>query len=199
MTTFQRFALLFFFGFFFAVGCVLSFTIGRHTAPKCEIIQTDTVFVTTTTHYDNPEPSDVLPAGFELIRVGTVAQLKQTIASLEEAVEAATVAAEARDSTQAEPPVDSAQVEIPLLIERKIYGGKEGDEYRAVVSGIFPKLESLDIYRKTEYITNTVVQTDPPRRKARVGLGVTAGPGVYWTGSGIQPGLGATVGLTLTF
>ena len=135
MTTFQRFALLFFFGFFFAVGCVLSFTIGRHTAPKCEIIQTDTVFVTTTTHYDNPEPSDVLPAGFELIRVGTVAQLKQTIASLEEAVEAATVVAEARDSPQAEPPVDSAQVEIPLLIERKIYGGKEGDEYRAVVSG----------------------------------------------------------------
>lgn len=194
MTTFQRFALLFCAGICFAVACVMSFMIGRHTAPKCEIMQTDTVYVYETAHHEDPEPSEVIPAGFELVRVGTIAQLKRIISSLEAA---ASAAKEQQDTALVQnPPADSVEVELPLPIERKVY---EAEEYRAVVSGIFPKLESLDIYRKTGYITNTVTETDPIRHKARVGLGVTAGPGVYWNGSGIQPGLGATLGLTLTF
>ena len=133
----------------------------------------------------------MIPAGFELVRVGTVAQLERIIATLEVA---ASEASEKQDTALVSlPPADSVEVGLPLPIERKVY---EGEEYRAVVSGISPKLESLDIYRKTGYITNTITQS---RRKARVGIGVTAGPGVYWNGSGIQPGVGTTVGLTLTF
>lgn len=192
-----------------AVGIVLTLMlaslaigmhIGRKTAPKCpQINPADTTFVADTSHHEDPKPAEVTPAGYELIKVGTVAQLKKTIAALEAAAAAAAVPQPA-DTTQAAgpaPPVDSAQVEVPLPIERKVYGGKEGDDYRAVISGIFPKLESIDVYPKTAYITIPV--QEPARRKARVGFGITAGPGVYWNGSGIQPGLGATVGLTLGF
>ena len=193
MTTFQRFALLFCLGFFFAAACVVSFALGRHSAPKCpEQPPADTVYVTEISHHEAPEPTEVIPAGFELVHVGTVAQLKKTIAALESAA-----VPQPDDTAQAvdpAPPADSTMVEVPLPIERKTY---EGEDYRAVVSGIFPKLESIDVYPKTAYITIPVQK--PARHKARVGLGVTAGPGVYWNGSGIQPGLGATLGLSLTF
>ena len=46
--------------------------------------------------------------------------------------------------------------------------------YKAVVSGFQPKLESISVYPKTAYITNTVVV------KKHFGLGITAGPGVVW-------------------
>lgn len=197
MTTFQRLAFIFCIGFFLAVSCIASFIVGRHTVPRCppELPPADTVYVTEILHHDAPEPTEVIPAGFELVRIGTVAQLKQTIATLEAA---APTDAEPQDTALVQSPsADSLAVDVPLPIERKVYGGKEGDDYRAVVSGIFPKLESIDVYPKTAYITVPV--QEPARRSARVGLGVAAGPGVFWNGSGIQPGLGATVGLTLEF
>lgn len=156
MTPFQRYALLFCLGFFLAFSCAISFFLGRKTAPKCPPIPpADTVYVADTSHHEEPEPAETIPAGFELIRVGTVAQLKQTIAALE-----AAAAAAAQDTTHAQLP-DTASVVVPLPFERKVYGGKEGDEYRAVVSGINPKLESIDVYGKTAYITQPVyVQTE---------------------------------------
>lgn len=90
MTPFQRYALLFCLGFFLAFSCAISFFLGRKTAPKCPPIPpADTVYVADTSHHEEPEPAETIPAGFELIRVGTVAQLKQTIAALEAAAAAA--------------------------------------------------------------------------------------------------------------
>lgn len=161
MTKYERCLGLFCLGFSLAVFCALSFLLGRKTAPKCpQVLPADTTTVINTSHHEAPEPAEVIPDGYELIKVGTVAQLKRTIAALE-AADAAAAAQQSADTTQSTapaPPVDSAQVEVPMLIERKVYGGKQGDDYRAVVSGIYPKLESIDVYSKTEYITQPVVQ-----------------------------------------
>ncbi len=201
MTPFQRYALLFCLGFFLAFTCAISFFIGRKTAPKCPPIPpADTVYVADTSHHEEPEPAETIPAGFELIRVGTVAQLKQTIAALEAAAAVAVPQQQPTDSTQAADPAspaDSTQVELPLPIERKVYGGQEGDDYRAVVSGIFPKLESIDVYPKTAYIT--IPAQEPAKRGVRLTFGFTAGPGLFWDGKEIKPGLGGVVGATLTF
>ena len=54
-------------------------------------------------------------------------------------------------------PVPGDTVEVPVLvpISRKVY---EGEDYRAVVSGFRASLDTLDIFRKTQTVTNTVVQ-----------------------------------------
>ena len=54
-------------------------------------------------------------------------------------------------------PVPGDTVEVPVLvpISRNVY---EGEDYRAVVSGFRASLDTLDIFRKTQTVTNTVVQ-----------------------------------------
>ena len=79
---------------------------------------------------------------------------------------------------------------IPLPREFKQYSG---EEYTAQVSGVDPALDWIKINQKTAYITNTVVQ------KKRWGWNVTAGAGVYWNGSQVQPGLGITAGFGYNF
>ncbi len=86
---------------------------------------------------------------------------------------------------------------VPVMEEMVSY---ENEDYRAVVAGIRPRLVSLDVWPKTIYATSgskTVVAPDV--RKPRISFGLTAGPGVFWDGSAIRPGLGATAGLTVTF
>lgn len=73
-----------------------------------------------------------------------------------------------------------------------------GDDYRAVVSGILPSLDEIAVYPKTVYL-KTAIESQAPTRRARIGFGITAGPGIYWNGSKIQPGLGVAAGITLNF
>lgn len=81
-------------------------------------------------------------------------------------------------------------------IERREYAG---DDYRAVVSGWHPSLDEIAVFPKTIYV-QTEVQTQPPKKRARLGLGVTAGPGAVWNPQdGVRFGVGATAGLTLNF
>ena len=68
----------------------------------------------------------------------------------------------------------------------------EGEEYRAVVTGVEPRLESIAVFPKTAYITNTVVQ------KKRWGFGFSVGPGVFYDGS-IHGGVGVVAGLQYNF
>ncbi|MBQ9660687.1 MAG: hypothetical protein IJV37_05425 [Bacteroidales bacterium] len=100
-------------------------------------------------------------------------------------------------------PPDSADVHpgdtlaVPVMEEMVSY---ENEDYRAVVAGIRPRLVSLDVWPKTIYATSeskTVVARDV--RKPRISFGLTAGPGIFWDGTAIRPGLGATAGVTLTF
>ena len=52
-------------------------------------------------------------------------------------------------------PGDAVKVPVLVPISRKVY---EGEDYRAVVSGFRASLDTLDIFRKTQTVTNTVVQ-----------------------------------------
>ena len=77
---------------------------------------------------------------------------------------------------------DSATVLLPM--ERKVYADST---YRAVVSGIGPRLDSMTVYPRTVTVTRTI-PGKPPRHW---GLGIQGGVGL--TPKGIQPyvGLGA--------
>lgn len=78
---------------------------------------------------------------------------------------------------------------LALQSERKVY---EAEDYRAVISGVQPRLEELSVYPKTTIITDTKTI------RQRWGFAVTAGPGVVWNGS-LHAGVGATVGISYNF
>jgi hypothetical protein len=82
-------------------------------------------------------------------------------------------------------------VEVPALvpISRNVY---EGEDYRAVVSGFRASLDTLDIFRKTQTVTNTVVQrVEVPGKPKRWGIGVSAGYAL--TPQGVKPYIGAGI------
>ena len=78
---------------------------------------------------------------------------------------------------------------VALQSEVKVY---QDEDYRAVVSGIYPKLEEISVYPKTTVITDTKVV------RKRWGLGVTVGPGVMYNGK-IHGGVGIVAGLQYQF
>ena len=70
-------------------------------------------------------------------------------------------------------PGDTVEVPVLVPISHKVY---EGEDYRAVVSGFRASLDTLDIFRKTQTVTNTVVQrVEVPGKPKRWGIGVSAG------------------------
>ena len=88
-------------------------------------------------------------------------------------------------------PVPGDTVEVPVLvpISRKVY---EGEDYRAVVSGFRASLDTLDIFRKTQTVTNTVVQrVEVPGKPKRWVIGVSAGYAL--TPQGVKPYIGAGI------
>jgi len=88
-------------------------------------------------------------------------------------------------------PVPGDTVEVPVLvpISRNVY---EGEDYRAVVSGFRASLDTLDIFRKTQTVTNTVVQrVEVPGKPKRWGIGVSAGYAL--TPQGMKPYIGLGV------
>ena len=88
-------------------------------------------------------------------------------------------------------PVPGDTVEVPVLvpISRNVY---EGEDYRAVVSGFRASLDTLDIFRKTQTVTNTVVQrVEVPGKPQRWGIGVSAGYAL--TPQGVKPYIGAGI------
>lgn len=88
-------------------------------------------------------------------------------------------------------PVPGDTVKVPVLvpISRKVY---EGEDYRAVVSGFRASLDTLDIFRKTQTVTNTVVQrVEVPGKPKRWGIGVSAGYAL--TPQGVKPYIGAGI------
>ncbi len=81
--------------------------------------------------------------------------------------------------------VDSVLVAVPM--ERKTY--TDSTSYRAVVSGAWVSLDTMEVYARREVVTIT----QPPDRPKRWHLGVGAGYGI--TPRGMQP----WVGVTLTY
>ena len=86
-------------------------------------------------------------------------------------------------------PGDTVKVPVLVPISRKVY---EGEDYRAVVSGFRASLDTADIFRKTQTVTNTVVQrVEVPGKPKRWGIGVSAGYAL--TPQGMKPYIGAGV------
>lgn len=84
-------------------------------------------------------------------------------------------------------PPDSVDVLVPIT--QKVY---EDSTYRAYVSGFNASLDSIFVYRRTEYITNTRVVKSKPKRFS---IGVQAGYGI--TPKGFQPYVGVGVSVNL--
>ena len=82
-------------------------------------------------------------------------------------------------------PPDSARVIVPIT--QKTY---ETDEYKAWVSGYEPELDSINIYRRTETVTNTMY-LDKKRR--RWGGMVGIGAGISHKGT-VTPMVGVMIG-----
>lgn len=74
---------------------------------------------------------------------------------------------------------------IPLPREYVTY---KDSSYRAVVSGFSPRLEELEMYPKTQYITIQTERTVAVPKKPRFSIGIQAGYGI--TPVGPQPYLG---------
>lgn len=74
---------------------------------------------------------------------------------------------------------------IPLPREYVTY---KDSSYRAVVSGFSPRLEELEMYPRTEYVTIQTEKVVSVKRNPRFSIGVQAGYGI--TPAGFQPYLG---------
>ena len=70
-------------------------------------------------------------------------------------------------------PHDTVKVPVLVPIERKVY---ETEDYRAVVSGFRPNLDSMENFPRTKVITRSVeTATAAKRRWIRFGIGVGVG------------------------
>lgn len=84
-------------------------------------------------------------------------------------------------------PGDTVKIEVAVPIERKVY---QTDDYRATIEGFRPSLIDMEIYRQTQYVTQTEIQRIPVKK--RWGLGIQVGYGYNfdrfypYVGMGIQ-------------
>ena len=129
----------------------------------------DTSAVVDTSHYDHPEPVDVKPAptsdnGRERLLLGTIAELQARL-----------------DSLKASKP-DTAFVEIPVPVEVKTYADST---YRAQVSGYRPSLDWIEVYQRTQTITNYVPSPVWPTLAISPVLNVEILPRSLFAGAGI--------------
>lgn len=167
----------------FIVGAVLGICTGFFSAkaiydrPIVEDIKRDTVIVTDTIPHYYPKP-------IEVERVRT--EFKWLTRVVAENVDAEKNSVDSV-SFSAKIPQDSVLVEVP--IESKHYNAPE---YDAWVSGYMPSLDSINVYQRTEYITETITRHKPPNRFS---LGIQAGYGYGFKTKTWEPYVGA--GLTI--
>jgi len=84
---------------------------------------------------------------------------------------------------------DSVLVEVP--IESKHY---HANEYDAWVSGYVPSLDSIKVYKKTEYITERVTLSKPPNRFT---IGLQGGYGYGFKSKQLEPYVGIGIGIRI--
>lgn len=164
----------------FGIGIAIGMSLQRTYYPCVELpvvtVERDTVFVTDTVRNDVPVPQIKYRTRTDTVRIEISPQ----------------------DGTGRpvgpDTPADTGksnsgqQIDVQLPIEAKVY---QTDDYRAVVSGFRPSLDSMEVYRKAQTIRETVtkVQTIRPRWV------LTAGGGVgYTTERQVVPHVGITLG-----
>lgn len=84
---------------------------------------------------------------------------------------------------------DSVLVEVP--IESRHYNAPE---YDAWVSGYEPSLDSIRVYQKTEYVTETITRMKPPNRFS---VGIQGGYGYGFKSKTWEPYVGVGIGIRI--
>ena len=155
---------------------------------KKEIIRTDTVRVR------------VQPFGIDSLnvktRVNPSVQVKN-LGATDTAITDANPYGNSKPPATAQKPQDGPTVTpggtLAIPIERKTY---QGEDYKAVVEGWRPVLASIEVYPKTNTITE--VRTETVIQKKRPLLGLVVGPGFGYDIEGkLRPNVSATLGLVL--
>lgn len=137
----------------------------------------DTIYIVDTNYHPAPVPAASKPSGTEALLLGTIAELSARV-----------------DSLRAVKP-DTAFVEVPVPIETRTY---REEDYEAQVSGWHPSLDWIKVYPQTAIVTQWA-EPPAPKRRPRVGFGLTAGAAGVWTPDGWKAGPGAAAGVTLEF
>lgn len=78
-----------------------------------------------------------------------------------------------------------AQIDtVTIPIERKTY---QNEDYKAVIQGYKPDLISMDIYKKTTFIRDTIQINNTITRMKRPRWVISVGPGVGYGPKGLEP------------
>ena len=154
----------------FVIGCICGFFMckGVYDRPIKETIVRDTVTVTDTITRYYPKPVGVEKVRTEykwLTRVEHLADTSKMIVH------------------------DSVLVEVPIT--SKHY---HGNEYDAYVSGYQPSLDSINVYQRTEYITERVMVSKPPNRFT---IGLQGGYGYGFKSKQWEPYVGIGIGIKI--
>lgn len=160
------------------IGCVLclavigliaiGFFIGKrvYDRPMDTDIQRDTIIVTDTIPQYFPKPVEVIKTKVDYKYLTKVANTTDTLTLR-----------------------DSVLVEVP--IESKHY---HANEYDAWVSGYEPSLDSIKVYQRTEYITETITRHKPPNRFT---VGIQGGYGYGFKSKTWEPYVGVGIGIRI--
>ena len=84
-------------------------------------------------------------------------------------------------------------IPVFLPIEVKVY---EDSTYRAEVSGVFPSLDKIEVYQRTQVVTKEIERDVLIPVRQRWGIGIQAGYGVSF---GSSPCAAPYVGVGLTY
>lgn len=137
---------------------------------QCDTVR---VVVYDTVHVVSPEPV-------------TTTQLTPKVVRLPVVTSEAKKAEAMIDALPAWVYTDSADVAVP--VEQKVY---TGGNWRAVISGAFVSLDTMEVYNQREVVT----VRQPPDKPKRWSLGVGVGYGM--TPQGMQPFVGVTLSYAL--
>lgn len=172
----------------FTIGFAVGFAISRKYAPCIELpvvnIQRDTITVRDTIAGKIPKPRQVIIKRVDTVRL----QINPVDGGK---YQTDTNSRKSTPDTTRSPRIGQ-RGEILIPIESKVY---ETDDYRAVVSGWRPSLDTIELYRDTKTIRETVTKVLPPKPK-RWALVVGAGTG-YGPDRKLTPYVGATLGFVL--
>lgn len=128
----------------------------------------DTVYRDSLIFQDRPAPVEVKPSGQEFYPIGTLAQLQNTLDSL----------------SKVKP--DTAFIQIPILMETKLYKDEKDSVWTAQITGWNATLDWIKVNQKTAYI-NTPIPT-PVYPKFLLSPAITAAvmPGNALVGAGLE-------------
>ena len=169
----------------FCVGIFLGLCTGFFSGkaiydrPITESVKRDTLRITDTIPHYYPKPVSVEKVRTEYKWLTRV--VAENVAHGKDSVNSA--------SFSAKIPQDSVLVEVPIT--SKHY---QAPEYDAWVSGYEPSLDSIKVYQKTEYITETVTKSKPPNRFS---VGLQGGYGYGFKSKTWEPYVGLGIGIRI--